>query len=226
MSLYILYFNSTFNNEACRLMTVLSQILANKIVAIIRGAKPEVVLKIVKALQEGGVKTLEITLNSPKALQVIEAVADTMGDQVLVGAGTVLDAESARAAITAGAKFIISPTLDIETIKMTRRYGAISIPGAYTPTEILTAYVNGGDIIKVFPASQGANYFKDIKGPLPHIPLMPTGGVGLDNIRDFKKAGAVAYGIGSSLVNTKEEITEVYLKNLTEKASQFVEAVA
>ena len=207
-------------------MTTLSQILETKIVAIIRGANPGDVLKIAKALSAGGVKALEITINSPKALSVIEEVADQMGQQVLVGAGTVLDAETARAAITAGAKFIISPTVDVKTIKMARRYGIVSIPGAYTPTEILTAYENGGDIIKVFPASIGAQYIKDIRGPLGHIPLMPTGGVNLENIGDFQKAGAVAFGIASALVDTKKEITEAYLQQLTDTAGKFIQAVA
>jgi 2-dehydro-3-deoxyphosphogluconate aldolase/(4S)-4-hydroxy-2-oxoglutarate aldolase len=207
-------------------MTTLSEILQSKIVAIIRGANPDDVLKIAEALYKGGVKALEITINSPKALSVIERVADEIGNEVLVGAGTVLDAETARAAITAGAKFIISPTVDIETIKTTKRYGMISIPGAYTPTEILYAYTNGGDIIKVFPASTGALYIKDIRGPLPHIPLMPTGGVNLENIQEYKKAGAVAYGIASALVDTKQKVTDTYLQQLTDKASKYIQAVA
>lgn len=207
-------------------MTTLSQILQTKIVAIIRGAKPDDVLQIANALQEGGVKALEITLNSPKALSVIEEIAEKTGDSVLVGAGTVLDAESARAAISAGAKFIISPIADIETIRMTKRYGIVSIPGAYTATEIVAAYANGGDIIKVFPASSGVQYFKDIRGPLAHIPLMPTGGVNLDNIREYQQAGAVAFGIGSALVNTQSEINEAYLQQLTDKARQFIQSVS
>ena len=206
-------------------MTTLSSLLETKIIAIIRGANPGDVLKIAKALYEGGVKALEITLNSPKALSVIEQVADEIGNQVLVGAGTVLDAEAAKAAITAGAKFIISPTVDVNTIKMTRRYGIVSIPGAYTPTEILKAYSNGGDIIKVFPASAGPQYIKDIRGPLAHIPLMPTGGVTLENIKEFQKAGGVAFGIASALVDSKKEITDEYLQQLTDKAFKFIQAV-
>lgn len=206
-------------------MTALSQILESKIVAIIRGANPKDVLKIAEALREGGVKALEITMNSSNAIAVIEEVADKIGDEVLVGAGTVLDAQTARDAISAGAKFIISPTLDIKTIRTTRRYGAISIPGAYSPTEVLNAYSYGGDIIKVFPASN-ASYIKDIRGPLPQIPLMPTGGVNLDNIQQFHQAGAVAFGIASALVDTKQEITDDYLQKLTEKAHRFVHAVS
>lgn len=206
-------------------MTTLSQILESKIVAIIRGANPNDVLKIANALREGGVRALEITMNSSKALSVIEEVVGKIGDEVMVGAGTVLDAQTARAAISAGAKFIISPTLDVNTIRTARRYGAVSIPGAYTPTEVLKAYSHGGDIIKVFPASN-AGYIKDIRGPLPQIPLMPTGGVNLDNIQQFYMAGAVAFGIASALVDTKQEITDDYLQKLTEKANQFVRAVS
>ncbi|MFM9279781.1 bifunctional 4-hydroxy-2-oxoglutarate aldolase/2-dehydro-3-deoxy-phosphogluconate aldolase [Paenibacillus jiagnxiensis] len=206
-------------------MSTLSEILEHKVIAIIRNAKPEDVPKIIKALYEGGVKIVEITMNSPKVLSVIEKAADEFGGKVTIGAGTVLDPETARSAILAGAEFILSPTIKVETIKMTKRYGAVSIPGAFTPTEILEAYENGGDIIKVFPATLGPGYIKDIRGPLPQIPLLPTGGVGLDNIKDFMAAGAVGFGIGSSLVNTKEEITEEYLVQLTEKAKQFISAV-
>ena len=145
-------------------MNVLSKILKYKIVAIIRGSKASDVLSIAKALKKGGIKILEITMNSPSALSVIEELTCEFGDEVIVGAGTVLDPESARSALLAGAKFILSPTVDIETIKMTKRYGAISIPGAFTPTEILKAFESGADIIKVFPIScVGPAYIKDIK---------------------------------------------------------------
>lgn len=206
-------------------MNPLQHILEHQIVAIIRGANPQDMLKIVDALELGGVKTLEITLNSPKALSLIEEIIDKRGDNILIGAGTVLDAESARAALLAGARFIVSPTLSLETIQMTKRYGGISIPGAFTPTEILTAYEHGGDLIKVFPASIGPRYLYEISGPLPFIPLLPTGGVNLQNIQEFKKAGAAGFGLGSSLVNTSQQVTESYLQALTENARRFVEAV-
>lgn len=208
-------------------MTPLAHILEHKLVAIVRGAQPQNLLKIARALQAGGVCTMEVTLNSPGALASIEEISGAMGEEFLVGAGTVLDPETARAALLAGAKYIISPTLNKKTIQMTKRYGAVSIPGAFSATEILKAYEYGGDIIKVFPASTGgAAYFKDIAGPLPFIPLMPTGGVSLENIVSFKKAGAAAYGLGSSLVNTSMEFSEEYLAQLTEKARGFVQAVA
>lgn len=206
-------------------MTTLNRILENKIIAIIRGADPNDVMKITEALLNGGVTTIEVTMNSPKALSVIEKITEEFGDRVLVGAGTVLDAETARHAILAGAKFILSPTVNSDTITLTKRYGAVSIPGAFTPTEILSAYENGGDIIKVFPGILGPSYIKDILGPLPQIPLLPTGGVDLENIHAFFTAGAVGCGIGSALVNSKQQVDEEYIEQLTSKARQFVSKV-
>jgi 2-dehydro-3-deoxyphosphogluconate aldolase / (4S)-4-hydroxy-2-oxoglutarate aldolase len=207
------------------LMTVLNQILENKIIAIIRGADPADVLKMANALQQGGVKLLEITLNSPNALSVIEELANKLRDKMLIGAGTVLDADSATAAIEAGAKFIISPNVNIETIEATKRNGAVSIPGAYTATEIVNAYSNGGDIIKIFPASS-PKYIKELRGPLSHIPMMPTGGINLENILEFQKAGAVVFGIGGALVDTKQKLTDEYLKQVTNNARKFVEVIS
>lgn len=207
-------------------MNILSEILDHKIIAIIRGSKAEDVLSIARALNKGGIKLMEITMNSPKALSVIEEVSDELGDQVIVGAGTVLDAQTARNALLAGAKFILSPNVDTETIKMTKRYGAISIPGAFTPTEILKAFNDGGDIIKVFPAAcVGPTYIKDIKGPLPQIPLLATGGINLDNISSYIKNGSAGVGLGSTLVNSKIAVNENYLNELTEKAIRFVNKV-
>jgi len=206
-------------------MTILSQLLQHKIIAIIRGAEPNDVLPVAHALFEGGIRAIEITLNSPDALQLINTVSKILKEKMLVGAGTVLDASSALEAIEAGAQFIISPSVDVETIQLTKQNGIVSIPGAFTATEIVTAYKAGADLIKVFPASN-PQYIKDLMGPLSHIPMMPTGGVNLENIRDFKNNGAVAFGIGSSLVNTKQPITETYLKQLTIKAEQFVQAIS
>jgi 2-dehydro-3-deoxyphosphogluconate aldolase/(4S)-4-hydroxy-2-oxoglutarate aldolase len=206
-------------------MDTLTKILRQKIIVIIRGADPADFLKIANALLEGGLNIMEITLNSPDALSVIKQASRQIGEQLLIGAGTVLDAASAEAAISAGARFIVSPSLNIETIRVTKQQGAVSIPGAFTATEILSAYKSGGDIIKVFPASVGANYFRDLRGPFPEIPLMPTGGVNLTNIREFQKAGAVAYGIGSALIDGSQKMTKEYLKQVAEKAKQFAEAV-
>ncbi len=206
-------------------MNTLTRILKHKIVVIIRGIDPDDFFNVAGALLEGGLSVIEITLNSRNALSVIKQASLQMGDQLLIGAGTVLDPASAEAAISAGAKFIISPSLNIDTIRTTKQMGAVSIPGAFTATEILSAYNSGADIIKVFPASVGANYFRDLRGPFPGIPMMPTGGVNLTNILEFKKAGAVAYGIGSALINTSQKMTKEYLLQVAEKAKQFAEAV-
>ena len=203
-------------------MTILAQILSHKIVAIIRGAEPADVEAIANALYEGGVKCLEVTLNSPNALQVIENISNRMEGRILVGAGTVLDAASASDAIAAGAKFIVSPITDIETIQKTKELGAISIPGAFTPTEIFKAYSAGGDIIKVFPGTSGPGFIKEILAPMPFIPLMPTGGINLDNLHEFKKAGAVAFGIGKALVDTQQKINEEALQKIVTNAKAFL----
>jgi 2-dehydro-3-deoxyphosphogluconate aldolase / (4S)-4-hydroxy-2-oxoglutarate aldolase len=207
-------------------MTALEQIYRYKIVAILRGCEPERVPAIVLALADAGVRLLEITLNSPGALDLIRRVAGTMGDRVLVGAGTVLTAGEAEMAIAAGARFVLSPSLDIETIRITKELGAVSIPGAFTATEVLAAWRGGADIVKVFPASVGANYLRDLRGPLPQIPLMPTGGVNLQNIREFRAAGAVAYGIGSALVPAGQETTTDALEGLRSRTGDYIKALA
>jgi len=206
-------------------MNTLSQILEYKIVSIIRGADPNDVLKIAEALHEGGIKILEVAFNSPNALSVIKELSLKMENKLLIGMGTVLDTATAKQAIEAGAKFIISPSYNDGIIQTTKQLGAVSIPGAYTPTEIVNAFNAGGDIIKVFPASSNVNYIKEIRAPLPHIPLMPTGGVTLGNIKEFQKAGAAAFGIGSSLVNTKEKVTNEYLNKLVITAREFISLV-
>jgi 2-dehydro-3-deoxyphosphogluconate aldolase/(4S)-4-hydroxy-2-oxoglutarate aldolase len=206
-------------------MDALKHILQHKLVAIIRGPQPADVLRIAEALYQGGVRSLEVTMNSPGALEVIKQLSATMQDKLLLGAGTVLTPEEVEACVNAGARFIISPNVDLDVIKKTKQLGAISIPGAYTPTEIVLAYKTGADIVKVFPAAANAAYIKDLRGPLPHIPLMPTGGITMENISEFKKAGAVAYGIGTALVDAKIEVTEEYLNELTIKAKQMVDAV-
>ncbi|MFD2618595.1 bifunctional 4-hydroxy-2-oxoglutarate aldolase/2-dehydro-3-deoxy-phosphogluconate aldolase [Terrilactibacillus laevilacticus] len=194
-----------------------------KIVAIIRGATPENIIPIASALREGGISLIEITMETPRALQALEELSSHHDPTIIAGAGTVLDVETAKASILSGAQFIFSPTVHAETIQLTKSYGVMSIPGAYTPTEILTAYENGADAIKVFPASTlGAGFFKQVAGPLPQIPLMATGGIDEANLADYLAAGAIAVGIGSSLVNTKQEITESYLTELTKKAKRYM----
>jgi 2-dehydro-3-deoxyphosphogluconate aldolase/(4S)-4-hydroxy-2-oxoglutarate aldolase len=205
-------------------MQNLSQLLDHKIVAILRGMPPQETLRIAGALYDGGIRLLEVTLNSEAALPLIEELSATFKGRMLIGAGTVLNVSDATNAIAAGAAFLISPALDIAVIKTTRDAGRISIPGAYTPTEILTAYNNGADIVKVFPAPDAA-YIKNILAPLNHIPVMPTGGIDAGNIKSFAAAGAVAFGIGSALVNSKAIIDELYLTTLTSKAQQLIVAL-
>ncbi|HEV8083515.1 MAG TPA: bifunctional 4-hydroxy-2-oxoglutarate aldolase/2-dehydro-3-deoxy-phosphogluconate aldolase [Chitinophagaceae bacterium] len=206
-------------------MSTLSQILEHKIIAIIRGAHPNDVVKIAKALHAGDIRILEIAMNSPEPFAVIKSITDELGDKIVIGAGTVLDIASARQAIIAGAKFILSPVVDLEVFNMAKSLGVISIPGAFTATEIYNAYKTGADIVKVFPAIS-PSYIKDIAGPLPQIKLLPTGGINFENIKDYKKAGAAGFGIGSALVDTKKEINEEYLLQLTNKAQKFVEAIS
>ncbi|TKK71587.1 bifunctional 4-hydroxy-2-oxoglutarate aldolase/2-dehydro-3-deoxy-phosphogluconate aldolase [Ilyomonas limi] len=205
-------------------MSTLSYILQHKIVAIMRGMPPKDSISLANALYKGGINMLEITLNSPDALSVIEELSQQFKDKMLIGAGTVLTAQEATDAINAGAQFIISPALDIDVIKTTKNAGKVSIPGAYTPTEIVQAQRSGADIIKVFPAPNAA-YIKNVLAPLNQFKLMPTGGIKVDNIKDFAAAGAVAFGIGSALVNSKEEVNELYLQNLEDKARRFTGAI-
>ncbi len=205
-------------------MSTLTYILEHKIVAIMRGMPAEDSVKLATALYKDGISILEITLNSPNALQVIEELSQQFKDTMLIGAGTVLTAQEATNAINAGAQFIISPALDADVIKTTKNAGKVSIPGAYTPTEIVQAHRSGADIIKVFPAPNAA-YIKNILAPLNFLKIMPTGGVNVDNIKDYAAAGAIAFGIGSSLVNSKEEVNDLYLQNLEDKARRFTDAI-
>ncbi|MBD8006916.1 bifunctional 4-hydroxy-2-oxoglutarate aldolase/2-dehydro-3-deoxy-phosphogluconate aldolase [Bacillus norwichensis] len=207
-------------------MSSLDSVIENGVIAVLRGLRTDNALNIAKALIGGGVNTLEITMETPDALSIIKNIRTQLGDSVVVGAGTVLDSETARAAIMAGSQFIFSPTVNVETIRITKRYGVASVPGAFTPTEILKAYEAGADAVKVFPAGVlGPAYLKDIKGPLPQIPLIPTGGINLENAADFIKSGAIAIGVGGSLVNMKMENSSDFLEDLTKKAEKFVREV-
>jgi 2-dehydro-3-deoxyphosphogluconate aldolase / (4S)-4-hydroxy-2-oxoglutarate aldolase len=195
------------------------------LIAVIRKPNPSQIHQIAEALVEGGTGALEITLDTPGALGMIQDLKENFGDRVLVGAGTVLDAPSARLAIDAGADFIFCPSFDIETIQMANRYGRISIPGVMTPTEVVNAYSAGADLLKIFPGGAlGEAYIKDLQGPLSHIPMMPTGGVTLDNVEAFIRNGAVAVGVGGSLVDSKAIAEERY-EALTETSRQFIEKI-
>lgn len=195
------------------------------VVAIVRVASAQEAVAVCVAIARGGVKPIEITMTVPGAIDAIKELKSIAKDEVLVGAGTVLDPETAVAVIHAGAEFVVSPTLNLAVIEVCRRYSKIVIPGAFTPTEILTAWEAGADIVKVFPARVGGpKYLVDIKGPLPQIRLLPTGGVSVENTPDFIRAGAVAVAAGTSLVD-KKAVSEKKYDIITENARKFVAAV-
>ena len=199
----------------------LRRILECGIVAVVRAPDGDQLVEVVRALADGGVTTVEITMTVPNALDVVRRVRDELGDRVLLGAGTILDPETARAAFLAGAEYIVSPTLNLDVIKMCRRYDKIVMPGAFTPTEILTAWEAGADIVKVFPADVvGPAFFKAIRGPLPQIRVMPTGGVDLTTAATFLQAGACCLGVGGQLVEPKA-IAEKNFDRLRDLARQF-----
>jgi 2-dehydro-3-deoxyphosphogluconate aldolase/(4S)-4-hydroxy-2-oxoglutarate aldolase len=181
--------------------TQLQRVLECGIVAVVRSPDSQQLVEVVRALADGGVTVAEITMTVPGALDVVRQVRQALGDRVLLGAGTILDPETARAALLAGAEYIVSPTVNVDVIRLCRRYDKVVMPGAFTPTEILAAWEAGADIVKVFPAEAvGPAYFKALHGPLPQIRLMPTGGVDLTTAAAFLKAGACCLGIGSQLV--------------------------
>ena len=204
---------------------VLSRIREVGIVPVVRASSADEAFEAIEAIKAGGIPILEITMTVPRALSVIERVTASYGD-VIVGAGTVLDAETARACILAGAQFVVSPALNLETISCCHRYSIAVMPGALTPTEVVQAWTAGADFVKVFPAGAmgGANYIKSLKAPLPQIELVPTGGVSLKTASDFIRAGASALGVGADLVDTKA-LGEGRADLITERARQFVEIV-
>ncbi len=205
--------------------SMLQEMIDGGVVAIVRVESARQAMEVCGAIARGGIKPIEVTMTVPGAIDVIKEFKSAMKDEVLVGAGTVLDPETARAVILAGAEFIVTPTLNLRVIEMCRRYSKIVIAGAFTPTEILTAWEAGADIVKVFPATMGGpQYLKDIRGPLPQINLTPTGGVSLENTPDFIRAGAVAVAVGTSLVD-KAALNEGRYDLITEKAKRFIEAV-
>jgi 2-dehydro-3-deoxyphosphogluconate aldolase/(4S)-4-hydroxy-2-oxoglutarate aldolase len=182
----------------------LERILAGGIVAVVRADAPEQLVEVVRALAEGGVTAAEITFTVPGAAEVIGQVRKALGDSVVLGAGTVLDPETARIALLAGAEYLVSPSLNLEVIKLAKRYGKVVMPGALTPTEVVAAWEAGADVVKVFPADLGGQaYLKALHGPLPQVRLMPTGGVDLGTAEAFLRAGACCLGVGSALVEPK-----------------------
>jgi 2-dehydro-3-deoxyphosphogluconate aldolase/(4S)-4-hydroxy-2-oxoglutarate aldolase len=205
--------------------THLRQVIECGIVAVVRSRDSLQLVEVAKALAEGGVNIVEITMSVPDALDVVRQVRKTLGDRIFLGAGTVLDPETARAALLAGAEFIVAPTLNLDVIRLCQRYDKLVMPGAFTPTEILTAWEAGADIVKVFPAEVvGPAFFKAVRAPLPQIKLMPTGGVDLTTATSFLKAGACCLGIGGQLVEPKA-VAERNFDRIRELASQYVSIV-
>lgn len=204
---------------------VLNWLKTSRIVPVVRAKSSDQALRIVDLLLEGGVDIFEITMTVPGAVEVIATLAKQHGDTALIGAGTVLDSETARACIGSGARFIVAPNTDPAVIEEALNCHIACAPGAFTPTEVVAAHKLGADIVKIFPcdAAGGAKYIKALKAPLPQIELMPTGGVDLTTVKDFLDAGACAVGVGSNLVDLK--LLETNPKELTARAAAFREAV-
>ena len=205
---------------------ILARISEIAVIPIVRTTNAETASKAIEAVGKGGIECVEITMTVEHALEALEAVADRYGDRLLLGAGTVLDPETARACMLAGAQFLVAPSLNLKTVEIAKRYSKPIFPGALTPTEIVTAWEAGADGIKVFPCSAvgGAKYIKALKAPLPHIELLPTGGVNLETIGDFLAAGSFAVGVGNELIDGKS-IADGNYKIITERACKFREAV-
>jgi len=205
---------------------ILRQIAEIGLVPVVRAQSADEAMKVVDAIREGGVTVLEITMTVPGALGAMEQVSKRFGNDVLLGAGTVLDPETARACMLAGARFVVTPTLNPATIEICRRYSVPIMPGALTPTEVLAAWTAGADVVKVFPcgALGGASYIKSLKAPLPQIEMIPTGGVSVKTAADFIKAGSMALGVGADLVDT-QAIRDGNARLVTEKAREYVRLV-
>ena len=205
---------------------MLNKMIAEGLIPVIRVSSAQEAIDVADAVKEGGVSFIEITMSVQGAIDVIKELSKKYKDEIVLGAGTVLDPETGRAALLAGAQFIVSPTLNLELIQLAHRYSAIVIPGAMTPTEILTAWNAGADMVKVFPAAQlgGPDYLKALKGPLPQILLVPTGGVNLQNAGAYIKAGASALGAGGELVD-KKAMKEKKFHVITENTKAFLRAI-
>ena len=205
--------------------TDLHRVLNTGIVAIIRASSGDQLVNVARALYEGGIDIIEVTFTTPGVVEVISAVRKELGNKVLLGAGTVLDPETARIALLAGAEFIVSPCVNLDVIKLAHRYDKLVMPGAYTPTEIVTAWEAGADVVKLFPADiGGAAYLKALKGPLPQVRIMPTGGVNQQTLREFIKAGASSVGLGSQLVE-KDAVERGDFARIRQLATEYVQLI-
>jgi 2-dehydro-3-deoxyphosphogluconate aldolase/(4S)-4-hydroxy-2-oxoglutarate aldolase len=205
---------------------ILSAILEIGIVPVVRTESAEGAIKAIDAVYRGGIRVAEITMTVPGALRALEKLADKFGDQIVLGAGTVLDPETARVCMLAGAQFFVTPSLNLATIEMAKRYSKVITPGALTPTEVVTAWQAGGDAIKVFPCSAvgGAKYIKALRAPFPQIEMIPTGGVNLETIGDFLRAGACAVAVGGELIDA-DNIRAGRYEVFEERARQFLEVI-
>jgi len=205
---------------------ILKRMLAEGLIPLIRASSASDAMDVSIAIKDGGASFLEITMTVPGAIDVVKELSLRYRDEFIIGAGTVLDAETGRAAILAGAQFIVSPTLNFELISLAHRYSVVVIPGAMSPTEILTAWEAGADLVKVFPAGQlgGPDYIRAVRGPLPQILLMPAGGVNIDNAGDFIRAGSAAVAVGSELVR-KKAVQEKAFHIIVENTRAFIEAI-
>ncbi|MDR3564168.1 MAG: bifunctional 4-hydroxy-2-oxoglutarate aldolase/2-dehydro-3-deoxy-phosphogluconate aldolase [Negativicutes bacterium] len=203
---------------------IVKSIQETGIVAILRGTKAEELLKIAAALHDGGVQAIEVTCNTPGYLAMIGALADKMGDKMIIGAGTVLSPVTAQLVLDAGAQFVLAPDFNREVVQQVHQNCKLAIPGVTTPSEIMEAYRLGVDVVKLFPAgSLGPRYLKDLRGPLNNAAIMPVGGINLDNLAEFVQAGAFAFGVGSELID-KKAITDGNYAVITQKAKAFIAA--
>jgi 2-dehydro-3-deoxyphosphogluconate aldolase/(4S)-4-hydroxy-2-oxoglutarate aldolase len=205
---------------------VLDLITRSGIVPIVRCSSEEGAVRTVEALYQGGLRAAEITMTVPGAVRALEKTADRFGDKLVLGAGTVLDPETARICMLAGAEFLVTPSLRLSTIEAAKRYSKVIFPGALTPTEVLAAWEAGANAVKIFPCGNlgGAKYIKALKGPFPHIEMVPTGGVNLETIGDFLKAGSCACGVGSELVDNRT-VNEGRFEIIEERARQYAAAI-
>jgi len=204
---------------------IVARIERERVVAVIRLDDPDKLRSVIEALAVGGVRVIEVTMTVPRAIELIGQVANGLRDDVMIGAGTVLDAATARQAIAAGARFVVSPVFRREVLAACHERGVPAMPGCFTPTEILDAWDAGADIVKVFPSTAlGPTFIKDVGAPLPQVKLMPTGGVSIDNAADWLRAGAVAVGIGSALVDAAA-VKAGDFASLTRRAEQIMASV-
>src|SRR6267154_3461248 len=206
---------------------ILAAIIEVGIVPVVRTESTEGAIRSIEAIFRGGVRVAEISMTVPGAIRALEKVADEFGDQMVLGAGTVLDPETARACMLAGAEFFVTPALRLSTIEMAKRYSKVIFPGALTPTEVLTAWEAGADAVKVFPcgAVGGAKYIKALRGPFPQIEMIPTGGVNLETAGEFLKAGACAVAVGGELVDA-QSIKENRYEVIQDRARQYLAIIA